>query len=240
MRAFKLAVIAAAILTPAQVILGDLHGLNTKEHQPMKVAGMEGRWDTMAGAPLLLFAVPDQEAERNRLEIGIPKGASLILEHDPDGIVLGLKEVPPEDRPNALLVFYSFRVMIGIGLLMILLSWLGVRHLRHGRLSEQRGYLRTMVLMTPAGFVATLAGWYVAEVGRQPWLVQGFLRTAEGVSTLPVEKVFGSLTAFLTLYTALLAAYIYYLVRTIRRGPDSAGKQPKIQAPARPAFVPTE
>ncbi len=194
----------------------------------------------MAGAPLLLFAIPDQELEQNHFEIGIPNGASLILEHDPQGVVYRLKDVSPQDRPNVPLVFYSFRVMVGIGLIMVALSWAGVWHLRRGRLAERRGYLRAMVLMIPAGFVATLAGWYVAEVGRQPWLVQGVLRTADGASSLPTEQVLGTLAIFFTLYAVLFAAYVYYLVRTIRRGPASPSDSPKIKAPARPAFVPSE
>jgi cytochrome d ubiquinol oxidase subunit I len=239
-RAFAIAIGAAALLTPIQILVGDLHGLNTKQHQPMKVAAMEGRWDTLAGAPLLLFAVPDQEAEQNRFELGIPKGASLILEHDPDGVVYGLKEVAPQDRPNVALVFYSFRVMIGIGLLMLALSWLGVWYLRRNRLAERRGYLRAMVCMVPAGFIATLAGWYVAEAGRQPWLVQGLLRTAEGVSSVPAGQVLGSLVAFGTLYAALFAAFVYYLVRTIARGPDAHAEGAPVKAPTRSALTASE
>ena len=239
-RAFTLAIIAAAILTPTQILVGDLHGLNTKAHQPMKVAAMEGRWDTMAGAPLLLFALPNTKAEENHFEIGIPKAASLILEHDPEGIVYGLKEVPPADRPHVPIVFFSFRIMVGIGLMMLVLSWVGVWHLRRGNLSARPIYLRLMTLMIPAGFIATLAGWYVAEAGRQPWLVQGVLRTAEGASSLPAEQVLSTLITFFVLYAVLFFAYVFYMVRTIRRGPDSVpqGQEPK--APARPAFATTE
>lgn len=154
-RGFAIAVWSAAVLTSTQILVGDLHGLNTKEHQPLKVAAMEGRWETMSGAPLVLFAVPDQEGERNRFEIGIPNGASIILEHDPEGIVYGLTAVPPEERPNEPVVFYSFRVMVGLGLLMLVLSWMGAWRLRHGRLADSGLYLRIMVAMMPSGFVAT-------------------------------------------------------------------------------------
>ncbi len=241
-RALKLALLTAALLTPLQVLVGDLHGLNAYEYQPMKVAAMEGRWETMAGAPLLLFALPDQEAEKNRFEIGIPKGASLILEHDPNGVIKGLKSVPPEDRPPMAPVFFSFRVMVGLGMLMLCLAWLGVWYTWRGSLLTRRWYLRVLLWMAPAGLVATLAGWYVAEIGRQPWLVNGLLRTVDGVSPLAPWQVLTTLLAFVLVYSVLFGAYLYYLLRIIRKGPQIKDEPGSITPAkhAQPAFMPVE
>lgn len=233
-------VFTIALLAPLQILAGDLHGLNTLEHQPMKVAAMEGNWETQAGAPLLLFAWPDQQAERNHFELGIPKGASVILEHDPDGIVPGLKEVPPGDRPNVALVFWSFRVMVGIGLLFLVLGFIGSWKAWRRTLLASRRTLQAFSLATPLGFVAVLAGWWVTETGRQPWLVHGLFRTADGASDLPAGDILFSLGLFVLLYSLLFAAYLHFLARVIRHGgeeqdEDSSTHEP--HAPSRPAFV---
>jgi cytochrome d ubiquinol oxidase subunit I len=218
-----------AVLVPAQIVIGDLHGLKTYAHQPMKVAAIEGLWETRSGAPALLFALPDETQERNHLELGIPKGASVLLEHHPDGVVRGLKEVPPDNRPPVARVFFCFRVMVGLGIAMLFIAWSGLWYRRRNDLERRRSYLRLLTGFAPGGFLATLAGWYVTEMGRQPWAVQGYLRTAEAVSDLPPEPVLVSLLGFVALYSVLLAAYLYYLVRLIKRGPGEYARPTESQ-----------
>lgn len=234
-----LAIVTASILAPLQIVLGDLHGLNTQEHQPMKVAAMEGRWDTMAGAPLLLIAIPNQDKARNDFEIGIPLAASLILQHDPNGVVKGLKEVPANERPRVVVVFYAFRVMLALGALFLLLSWTGLILVKRNRVHRTPGYLKACMLASPLGFVAVIAGWIVTEVGRQPWVVHGLLRTDKSVSTaLQGPEVALSLTLFIVIYSGLLFAFVYFLLRIIRKGPNLA---PAMRLPeqgeAKPAFM---
>lgn len=235
----KLALLLAAVLAPAQILIGDASGLNTEEHQPMKVAAMEGRWDTMAGAPLVLFAWPDQAAATNRYALEIPKAASLILKHDANGVVKGLDQVAPENRPNVPLVFWSFRVMVGLGFLFLTLAWFGSWLILRRRLERTGWFLRVCTWATPLGFVATVAGWWVTEVGRQPWVVYGLLRTGDMVSPLAAGQVLSSLIAFVAMYSALFVAMLYYLLKVVRGGPDSGEPSPSTgaQAPARPAFL---
>ncbi|HEX7028664.1 MAG TPA: cytochrome ubiquinol oxidase subunit I, partial [Gammaproteobacteria bacterium] len=210
---------------------------------------MEGHWETGSGVPLLLFAFPDEAAETNRYAFGIPKGASLLLEHTLEGEVRGLKDVAPEDRPPVAPVFFSFRIMVGIGLLMFFVAWLGVMYIWRGVYLQKRWFLLSVVAMTPAGFIATLAGWYVAEIGRQPWVVYGLMRTADAVSPISAAQVWSSLTVFVIVYSALFVAYLFYLLRIIRQGPGtdvtsvdhSAIEKPLSPAThGRPAFLPTE
>jgi cytochrome bd ubiquinol oxidase subunit I len=208
MVALRTGVRLAAVLIPLQIAVGDFHGLNTLEHQPAKIAAMEGVWRTERGAPLLLFAVPDEEKRENRFELGIPRGASLILRHSVDGEIQGLDDFP-DAHPPVKPVFYAFRVMVGMGLLMLAVSWFGTWRLRGGR-APPRLWLRVMVAMTFAGWVATLAGWYVTEIGRQPWLVYGVLRTAAAATAKPIP-IGTSLTLYLLLYVALIASYISVL-----------------------------
>ncbi len=215
-------VVLAAVLIPVQIAVGDLHGLNTLEHQPQKVAAMEGNWETQAGVPLLFFAWPDEATRSNSFEIGIPKGASLILKHDPDGVVPGLNDFAGEHPPVAP-VFFAFRVMVGLGLLMLAVSWAGVWLLRRGR-APRPWYAWTLVGMTFSGWLATLSGWYVTEIGRQPWLVDGVLRTADAVSAVPGATVFGSLTLYLAVYALLLAAYIGVILQLARKAAE--GQRP--------------
>lgn len=201
---------AAALLVPLQIAVGDLHGLNTLEHQPQKIAAMEGVWQTERGAPLLLFAIPDEQARRNRFEIGIPKGASLILRHDRDGEIRGLDDFVGAHPPVAPL-FFGFRIMVGIGLLMLMASWTGCWWLRRrGGAVERlpRPLLWLLATMTFSGWIATVAGWYVTEIGRQPFIVFGLLRTAEVASTTPPAHVALTLVLYLTVYGALLLSYI--------------------------------
>jgi cytochrome d ubiquinol oxidase subunit I len=209
-----------AILIPLQILAGDLHGLNTVKHQPAKVAAMEGLWDTTRGAPLLLFAIPDEEKRENRLEVAIPAGASLILTHELDGEVRGLNDFEGKHPPVAP-VFWSFRVMVGTGIAMLVASWVAVWQLRR-RAQLSRPMLRVLAGMTFAGWVATLAGWYVTEIGRQPWLVNGVLLTRDAASTVPAPLIGISLTMYLTLYLLLLSAYISVLFYLARKAGDRA------------------
>lgn len=233
-------VVLAALLIPVQIAVGDLHGLNTLEHQPQKIAAMEGNWETASNVPLLLFALPDEEARENRFELGIPNGASIILQHHAEGIVPGLNDFVAEDgtvlHPPVIAVFWSFRIMVGVGLAMLALSWASALMLWRTRKAQRSEPTRTLnpwllrafVAMTFAGWLATLAGWYTTEIGRQPWLVQGVLTTAQAVADLPAPMVLTTLLAYLAIYAALLSAYIgvlFYLAFKAARGdmkPDPA------------------
>lgn len=216
----------AAILIPIQIFAGDMHGLNTLEHQPQKVAAMEGNWQTRGNVPLLLFALPDEAARENRFEIAIPNGASLILTHDPDGIVPGLDDYVAEDgsvlHPPVAPVFWAFRIMVGVGMLMLLVSWVAAwRFWRRGTERVPPILLVSLLAMTFSGWVATLAGWYTTEIGRQPWLVQGVMRTAEAIADVPAAMVLSTLLVYLAIYAALTLAYVtvlFYLARKAARG----------------------
>jgi cytochrome d ubiquinol oxidase subunit I len=202
-------VLLAAVLAPLQVLLGDLHGLNTLEHQPAKIAALEGIWETQAGAPFTILGWPDEGARTTRLALEIPYGASLILTHETDGVVQGL-DAFPDAHPPVAPVFFAFRIMVGIGLLMIAVSWTAAWSLRRGR-APPRAVLRALAAMTYAGWIATLAGWYVTEIGRQPWLVYGLLAAADTVAPHPAAKVAVTLAAYAVLYTFLLISYVLTL-----------------------------
>jgi cytochrome bd ubiquinol oxidase subunit I len=227
--------VLAALLAPLQVLIGDLHGLNVKEHQPIKVAAMEALWETTRGAPLVLFAWPDKEAETNRYAIEIPTVTSLILTHDSNGEVVGLRAVPRSDRPNVPIVFFAFRLMVGLGVVMLSVAWLGSWLLWRGRLLEQRGFLRLLALSGPSGLVAVLAGWVVAESGRQPWVVHGLMRTADAVSPVAAGLVAFSLALFIVIYLALLAAFLLYAAKLVAHGPQPEGdaSTPRLRVAAR-------
>lgn len=211
----KFALTAALILAPTQALVGDFHGLNTLEHQPAKIAAMEGIWHTERGAPLLLFALPDAEQQTNHFEIGIPKGASLILTHRADGELKGINEFADAHPPVAP-VFFSFRIMVGLGVLMILTALVG-RWTLYRRKQLPRWQLRVLLAMTFSGWLATLAGWYVTEIGRQPYLVSGILRTRDAVTNQPSEFVWLSLTAYILVYVGLLWAYIHTVFLMARK-----------------------
>jgi cytochrome d ubiquinol oxidase subunit I len=199
-------VVMAAALAPLQLVIGDLHGLNTLEHQPAKIAAMEGVWETARGVPFTVLGWPDEELRETRFALEIPFAASLILTHEADGVVRGLDEFQGEHPPVAI-VFFAFRIMVGIGLLMIAVSWIAAWTTRRGR-PPPAGVLHGLSAMTFAGWIATLAGWYVTEVGRQPWLVYESLAVAETVAPHGAGKVGGTLIAYALLYAFLLAAYI--------------------------------
>jgi cytochrome bd ubiquinol oxidase subunit I len=208
------------VLAPLQIVLGDLHGLNTLEHQPTKVAAMEGHWEGGAGQPLILFAWPDMEEERNHWEIGIPQLSSLILTHELTGVVPGLKDVGPEQRPYVPIVFWTFRIMVGLGFLMLLVAVIHIVLRLRGRLYEATWFHRMLVVLTPVGFVAILAGWFTTEVGRQPWIVYGRLPTAEGLTpSLTGGAALASLITFLVVYALIFTAGTYYIVRLLQLGP---------------------
>ncbi|MGD8369602.1 MAG: cytochrome ubiquinol oxidase subunit I [Desulfobacterales bacterium] len=215
-----MAMIMAVFVAPAQAILGDLHGLNTVEHQPAKVAAIEGLWETEEGAPLVLFGWPDQEEETTKYAVEIPKLSSLILTHDLNGEVLGLKEWPREDRPPVAWVFWSFRVMVGIGILMIATGITALVLYFKKRLFDTKWFQYWCMAMTPSGFVAVLAGWFVTEIGRQPYIVYGVMRTAEAVSPVAGTAVALSLAAFVVVYGFVFGAGAYYIVKLIRKGPE--------------------
>ena len=245
--ALKTAVFGAALLIPLQILVGDQHGLNTLQYQPQKIAAIEGNWTTQSHAPLLLFAIPDPAARDNSFEIGIPNLASLILRHSVDGVVPGLNDYVAADgtplHPRVAPVFYAFRVMIGTGMLMLLVSWttaaLMLRKAANGQgLRGVEGLpkpaLYALVAMSFSGWLATLAGWYTTEVGRQPWLVQGVLSTKAAIADVPAPMVLATLIGYLLVYATLLGAYIlviFYLARKASRG-ESLG-------PVRPS-IPTE
>ena len=216
---FSMAMWMAAIVAPLQIVAGDLHGLNTLEHQPAKVAAMEGHFETHAGAPLILFGWPDMEQERTRYAVEVPKLGSLILTHDWNGTVRGLKEWPREDRPNATIVFWSFRVMVGAGLAMLAVGAWSLALRARKRLYDQPWLLRASVALSPIGIVAVIAGWITTEVGRQPYTVYGLLRTTDSASSIDAAAVGASLAAFAIVYFAVFGAGAFYMLRLMGTEP---------------------
>lgn len=214
-------------LAPLQLVIGDMHGLNAREYQPAKIAAVEAHWETKRGAPLVLFAWPDTETESNLYEIAIPKLGSFVLTHDWNGEVRGLKSFPPDERPNPIIPFFAFRIMVGIGFIMIALGFIGAILWLMGRLYTTRWYLHAMTFAFPLGFLAVLAGWFVAEVGRQPWVVYGVLRTADAVSPVPGGSVAFTLALFFVVYGIVFGAGIYYIAQLVRQGPEPHAPIPK-------------
>jgi cytochrome d ubiquinol oxidase subunit I len=226
-----------AVLVPLQVLIGDLHGLNTLEHQPAKIAAMEANWETQARMPLVLFAWPDEAAERNRLELALPVLGSVILRHDANGVVRGLKDWKREDRPPVAIPFFSFRLMVGIGVLMLVITIAGLVLWRRGRLAAARQFQRWCILAAPLGFVAVIAGWVTTEVGRQPWVVYGLLRTSDAVTpSLRTHDVALSLLVYVVAYVLIFGAGLFFMARLVRRGFEPEALEPHAPAarPARP------
>jgi cytochrome d ubiquinol oxidase subunit I len=217
---FSMAMWMAALVAPLQVVAGDQHGLNTLEHQPAKIAAMEGHWETRAGQPLILLGWPSMAAETTYYAVEVPKLGSLILTHDWNGTVKGLKAWPPQERPNATIVFWSFRIMVGIGVLMVLTGLWSLLQRYRRQLTASAALLRFTVLMSPAGFVAVLAGWITTEVGRQPYTVYGLLRTAQSHSPIDAAAVASSLMAFIIVYFAAFGAGTFYMLRLMRHQPQ--------------------
>lgn len=235
---FSMALWMALIVAPVQALIGDAHGLNTLQHQPAKIAAIEGHWENPPGeaTPLVLFGVPDMAAETTRYKVEIPYLGSLILTHSLDKQVPALKSFPKADRPDSTLIFWSFRVMAGLGMLMVLTgvvsAWLRWR----GRLYQCRPFLWLALAMGPSGLIAILAGWVTTEVGRQPWVVYGLQRTRDAVSAHGELHMSVSLLAFIVVYSAVFGVGYLYLVRLIKKGPTTAGQNGTAHAgtPARP------
>lgn len=226
MNAFKTSVTLAALLIPVQIFVGDLHGLNTKEHQPAKLAAMEGIWETERGVPLVLFAIPNEEERRNDFAIEIPNLASLILTHSWDGEIKGLSEF--EFTPPVKPVFFGFRIMVGVGMLMLLTSWVGV-YLIYRKKPIPKLFLKGLVAMTFSGTIATIAGWYVTEIGRQPWLVQGVLTAKDALGTVTGGMVLSTLLVYLAVYAFLTVAYIATVFYMARKAGDGSDRDPERQ-----------
>lgn len=222
---FSMAMWMAVAVAPLQIVIGDLHGLNAYEHQPAKIAAVEGHFETQTGAPFIVVGWPDMEAETTRYAIEIPKAGSLLLTHELDGLVKGLKAWPPEDRPHAPSLFWAFRLMVLIGSLMaaigIWAAWLRWK----GRLFDSTALLRSAVIMGPSGLIAVLAGWYVAEVGRQPYTVYGLLRTSDSVSQIATAGVGTSLLAFFVVYVIVFGAGTIYIWRLIGNRPEELERE---------------
>jgi cytochrome bd ubiquinol oxidase subunit I len=225
----------AAILAPLQLLIGDLHGLNTLKYQPIKVAAMEAHWDGSKPADFQIFAWPDAAAEKNHFEISIPRGSSLILTHDPNGLVPGLKSVPPQNRPPLFNVFFGFRIMLAVGFFMIAAALFGAWLMWRGRLFDTRWFLRIVAQTWWVGFVAVIAGWTVTESGRQPWLVHGILRTADAISPVPGSSIAVTLALFVIVYGIVFAMGIYYINRLIAWGPPTGAIERKPERSALPA-----
>ncbi|MHA7875733.1 cytochrome ubiquinol oxidase subunit I [Roseivivax sp.] len=247
--------ITGAALIPLQILAGDMHGLNTLEHQPAKVAAMEGNWETGPNVPLVLFAIPNEETRSNDFEIGIPNGASLILKHSADGVVPGLNDFVTEEgevlHPRVAPVFYGFRVMVGTGFAMLALTWGALALMARRRPGATGGWFETRrgldglpkpviwaaLAMTFSGWLATLAGWYVTEIGRQPWLVTGVLPTEAAVADVAPGMVVSTLLVYLAIYLVLTLAYVGALFHLARK---TAGKDRTPERPAAPSLQPAE
>jgi cytochrome bd ubiquinol oxidase subunit I len=237
-KALKTGVYMGAILIPVQIFVGDLHGLNTLEHQPQKVAAMEANWETRSNVPLVLFAWPDEEARENRFEISIPNGASLILKHSADGVVPGLNDFVGEHPPVAP-VFFAFRIMVGVGFAMLALSWASAFFLwRRGALPKVLAY--AYAPMAFSGWVATLAGWYITEIGRQPWLVTGVMTTADAVADIPVAHVGFTVAGYILLYLILLVVYLGVLTYLALKAAKEGDRQPLPGVEDRPLSQPAQ
>ena len=222
-KSFSMGLWMVLVTSCLQVVIGDNHGLNTLKHQPAKLAAIEGHWETNhnESMPLLLFAIPDMDKEENLYEVGIPHLGSLILTHSLDGKVTGLKDFAAEDRPNATIVFWSFRVMVGLGMLMVLLSLVALWLRKTGKLYSTSWFHKFAFVMGPAGYIALLAGWVTTEVGRQPWVIYGVMRTKDGLSqTVTADQVGISLIIFVGVYTIVFGSGIYYMLKLLKKGPE--------------------
>jgi cytochrome d ubiquinol oxidase subunit I len=234
---FSMALWMAVIVAPIQIIAGDQHGLNTLEYQPAKIAAMEGDWTSEKGQPLILFGMPDMKAETTRWAVEIPHLGALILTHEWDGSIKGLKDFPPDQRPYAPVVFWSFRVMVALGVLMVLAGIAGLWLRWKGRLYRTRWLQRFMVAMAPSGFIALLAGWTTTEVGRQPYTVYGLLRTADSVSPIGLPGVAASLAGFAIVYFIVFGAGLVFILRLMAHPPTPGEPGPATGLPVRSAGI---
>nr|WP_297457381.1 cytochrome ubiquinol oxidase subunit I [uncultured Halomonas sp.] len=224
------------IAAPTQAVVGDFHGVNTLEYQPAKIAAIEAIWETESSVPLLLFAIPDQEDQTNHAEIGIPMLGSLILTHDPNGKLMGLEEIPRDEQPPVVFTFYGFRIMVGLGILMIAFALAGLILRRGGRIYTNRVFLQGLRLMSVAPFIAVLAGWITTETGRAPWLVYGMMTHAEGVTpSLSGAMALFTLIGYVAVYAVVFYSGVYYLTRVIRKGMlDDSDEAHEVERPSRP------
>jgi cytochrome d ubiquinol oxidase subunit I len=238
----------ALIVAPIQAVVGDAHGLNTLEHQPAKIAAIEGHWENVGNeaTPLVLFGIPDMDAEKTRYAVEVPYLGSLILTHSLDKQIPALKSFPKEDRPNSTIIFFSFRIMAGLGMLMIFTGLLGLALRRNGALYRNRLFLRLVLFMGPTGLIAMLAGWITTEVGRQPWVVYGLMRTADAASNHSVTQLSISLALFVVIYFSVFAVGIGYMMKLVRKGPQPHHDHPpqggpgQERTPRRPLSAVTE
>ncbi len=231
-RSLALALIMAAVCAPLQVLIGDLRGLNVAEYQPAKLAAMEAHWETNPegrGADFVAFAIPDMEEEKNHFEVVIPELLSLLITHSADGQIKGLKEFPRDERPNALVLFWTFRAMVAVGFLYLLVMlWALVLFLKK-RLYDTPAFLKTLIVIQPLGFIATIMGWITSEMGRQPWTVYGLMRTADSASPIAAGNVVWSLTLFVLFFGLIGASFFYYIFKTLKKGPDMDSEIPPVQ-----------
>jgi cytochrome bd ubiquinol oxidase subunit I len=238
---FSMAMWMAVIVAPLQIFAGDLHGLNTLKYQPAKIAAMEGHYDTHAGAPLILFGVPNDALEQTQYQLAIPKLGSLILTHHADGLVKGLKEFPKDARPPAMIIFWSFRIMVAIGFAMLALGfWSMVRRLQGERLFNDKWLHLASLAMAPSGFIAVIAGWITTEVGRQPFTIYGILKTAQSVAPIGATAVGASLVTFIIVYFVVFGAGVYYILRMCNKAPtvhDDISHAPSHSAGLTPAIA---
>ncbi|HEY3520352.1 MAG TPA: cytochrome ubiquinol oxidase subunit I [Rhodanobacteraceae bacterium] len=228
----RCALIFVSIVAPLQIIAGDMSGLEVGRYQPAKLAALEAHWETSSNVPFNVFAIPDENAQGNDYAWQIPHLGSLILTHSWSGEVKGLRDFPRDQQPPVAIPFFAFRIMVAIGVLMLLISWYGLWKLKRGTAFDSRWYLRAWMAMTPSGFIALVLGWWVAEVGRQPWVVYGVLRTADAVSpNITPGSVLGSLITYIVTYLLLFGFATWYLIKMLRTGP--------VPAPARARTIPT-
>ena len=229
---FSMALWMLLAVVPIQILVGDAHGINTRAHQPAKIAAIEGLWETeQGGTALNLVGWPDMEREETRWALKVPHLGSVILTHSWDGGIQGLKDFPREDRPNSTIVFWSFRLMVGMGLLLLLMALTGWLLRPRGRLFESRAFQRLVLLMGPSGLIALLAGWVTTESGRQPWVVYGVLRTRDAVSAVSAQQVGTSLMIFVIVYFAVFGTGIYYMLKLMKTGPDLPRDAAEAEAP---------
>jgi len=225
-RAFSFVLGAALILVPTQIFIGDVVGLKIHQYQPIKTAAMEGIWKTQNAAPFVVVALPNQQEEKNNYALSIPYGASLINTHSLQGNMVGLDSVPPQDRPNVPVVFFTFRIMVGIGILFLGTALYGFYLRRRNTLFSHKNFYRFCILISPLGFVSTIAGWLTAEMGRQPWVIYGLMKTADASSPVPASNVAISLVVFIIVYGFVFSFYLFYLFKLISQGPNTPTETP--------------
>ncbi|MHA3093058.1 cytochrome ubiquinol oxidase subunit I [Acinetobacter brisouii] len=228
-RSFSMALWMILFAAPAQVLVGDQHGLNTLHHQPAKLAAIEGHWETNhhESMPLYLFGIPNMQTEQTDYAVGIPYLGSLILTHELNGEVKGLKDFTPEDRPNSTVLFWSFRLMVSLGMLMLLLALSGLLLRKGNKLYETSWLHKFAIIMGPTGYIALLAGWFTTEMGRQPWVVYGVLRTKDALSGVPATQVGFTLILFVVVYTVVFGTGVYYIFKLMHKGPQFIYAQPE-------------